>query len=65
MTDELHPDRFIAQFKMARQISEDEWEICSPTLIVTKNTTMGEIMQWATDKAKRIDEIKIIKADQL
>jgi hypothetical protein len=36
----------IIQVKATKQTSEDSWEVKTPSLIVTEETTMGQILKW-------------------
>lgn len=39
-------DEFAVSYKTAYQISQDDFEVVTPTLKVTKETTVGEILEW-------------------
>lgn len=53
---------FIAQFQKSQQITEDSWEIVTPTLKVTESTTVGEILKWYSKHLPRSPmDVKIIQ----
>lgn len=37
---------FIVQFKLSMQIGKDDWEIYTPTLKLTEDTTIRDIHLW-------------------
>lgn len=37
---------YIANFRTAVQISPDDWDTCTKSLLVTEETTVGEIVAW-------------------
>lgn len=39
-------DEFVATYKTAYQISPDDFAVVIPSLKVTKETTIGEILEW-------------------
>jgi hypothetical protein len=39
-------DEFAVTYKTAYQISPDDFAVVTPTLKVTKETTVGEILEW-------------------
>ena len=39
-------DEFVATYKTAYQISPDDFAVVTPNLKVTKETTIGEILDW-------------------
>jgi len=39
-------DEFAVSYKTAYQISPDDFAVVTPTLKVTKETTVGEILEW-------------------
>lgn len=44
----------VALFRMADQISPDDWETWTHTLEINENTTVGEIVEWMRTKNGRI-----------
>ena len=39
-------NEFVATYKTAYQISPDDFAVVNPSLKVTKETTIGEILEW-------------------
>lgn len=39
--------KLIALVKTSRQISEDSWDVFTPTLSIDERTSIGEIVSWA------------------
>lgn len=37
---------YVVFFKHSRQISEDQWEVYTPSMKVNNNTTIGDIRDW-------------------
>ena len=40
-------DEFAVTYKTAYQISPDDFAVVTPTLKVTKETTVGDILEWS------------------
>lgn len=36
----------IIQVNATKQVAEDSWQVKTPSLIVTEETTMGQILKW-------------------
>jgi hypothetical protein len=56
--------KFIAQTRTSVQISPDDWDTISPAIEVTRETTIGEIVDWMTAKYRYASEIRIIPLDK-
>jgi len=39
-------DEFVATYKTGYQISSDDFAVVTPSLKLTKETTVGEILEW-------------------
>jgi len=50
---------FIATYKDSRQISIDDWDVFNPTLKVTEETTVKEILDWY--RGGSLMEVKLIE----
>lgn len=37
---------YMAHFRTAEQISPDDWDTCTKSLLVTESTNIGEIVEW-------------------
>jgi len=58
--------KYIAQFKIAVQISPDDWEMQTPTLELNDDTTIGQIRKWMADghRGQNETEFKVIVVDE-
>lgn len=54
---------FIATYKDSRQISIDDWDVFNPTLKVTEETTVKEILDWY--RGGSLMEVKLIELQAL
>lgn len=58
--------KIIAQYNDSRQYTHDEWEPITPTLEVTEETTVGEILEWTKKRNKSDDTpIRLTVVDEL
>lgn len=56
-------DEFAVSYKTAYQISPDDFAVVTPTLKVTKETTVGEILEWfqCGNGVKNPMDVKIVQ----
>lgn len=59
-------NEFIAQFETSEQYTEQNWRVRTPTMNVTENTTIKELLNWyrLTEKVGHM-EIKIIQTEKV
>jgi len=64
MEQEEKKPEFIATFNHGFQISNDYFDVCSPTKKVTRETTIGEIHDWYKNINKTsLLEVKLIQIE--
>jgi len=44
-------NEYIASIEVSDQIAEDHWEVYRPTLKITGETTVAEIVKWAKQRS--------------
>jgi len=54
---------FIATYKTSAQISPDDWDVYNPTLKVTEETTVKEILDWY--RGGSLMEVKLIEVQTI
>ena len=60
----VHSDALLVHLRATQQVGPDDWERCSSFLRVTRETTVGEIMDWQNSiRYTSLISLELCKAD--
>lgn len=55
-------NEYVVSYRTSKQVSPDDWDTFTPSLKVTNDTTIGQIMEWFK-KEERLTDLRFEACD--